>query len=468
VPFPTYLSGMGLQIPFDNTYVTLPERFYTRQGATPVRDPQLFAFNAPLAQALGMDGTGDRVELARVFAGNTAPPGAEPLAQLYAGHQFGGFSPQLGDGRALLLGEVETAQGRFDIQLKGSGPTPYSRMGDGRAWVGPVIREYLMSEAMAAMGVPTTRALAAVTTGEPVLREDGPMPGAILTRVAASHIRVGTFQAFAARDDRDALQRLTDYTIARHFPNADGPMGLLQAMMEVQADLVARWMAIGFIHGVMNTDNAALSGETIDYGPCAFMDRYHPDTVLSSIDRQGRYAYSNQPPIAHWNIAQFASALVPIMGDEDEAVAELTEAIKAFPPLYEAAWLRHFGAKFGLADATPDDRPLIEAFLTHMAHEGLDFTNTFAALPTVPEGMEDWARRWQARGPDMDLVVRTNPQVIPRLHRIEAVIAAAVAGDFAPFDEMLSVVTAPYAKADTRHTAPPAEQERVTRTFCGT
>lgn len=459
---------MGVQIPFDNTYATLPERFYTRQGATPVRAPALFAFNAPLAQSLGIADGADHSALAQVFSGNATPPGAAPLAQLYAGHQFGGFSPQLGDGRALLLGEVATEAGRVDIQLKGSGPTPYSRMGDGRAWVGPVIREYLMSEAMAALGVPTTRALAAVTTGEQVLREDGPMPGAILTRVAASHIRVGTFQVFAARADRDALQRLTDYTLARHFPQAEGPMGLLQGLMEVQADLVARWMSIGFIHGVMNTDNMALSGETIDYGPCAFMDAYHPDTVLSSIDRQGRYAYSNQPPIAHWNIAQFASALVPIMGDEDRAVEDLTEAIKAFPALYEAAWLRHFGAKFGLAEATPDDRPLIEAFMTHLARQGLDFTNTFAALPKVPAGLEDWARDWQARGPDLDLMARSNPRVIPRLHRIEAVIAAAVAGDFAPFDEMLAVVTNPFSEAGAEFSAPPAPNERVTRTFCGT
>ncbi|PWG18249.1 protein adenylyltransferase SelO [Salibaculum griseiflavum] len=459
---------MTLSIPFDNSYATLPDRFYTRQGAAPVREPRLFAFNDALARTLGLEGFDDPAELAEIFAGNTLPEGAAPLAQLYAGHQFGGFSPQLGDGRALLLGEVATGTGRFDIQLKGSGPTPYSRMGDGRAWVGPVIREYLMSEAMAAIGVPTTRALAAVTTGEPVLREDGPLPGAILTRVAASHIRVGTFQVFAARADRDALQQLTDYTIARHFPRAGGPMGLLHALMEVQADLVAHWMSIGFIHGVMNTDNMAISGETIDYGPCAFMDAYHPNTVFSSIDRQGRYAYSNQPPIAHWNIAQFASALVPIMGDEDKAVDDLTEAIKAFPPLYEAAWLRHFGAKFGLAEATPDDRPLIEEFLTHMAQEGLDFTNTFAALPDVPAGLQDWARRWQARGPDMDLVARSNPRVIPRLHRIEAVIQSAVADDFAPFDEMLSVVTDPFAPADPLYTAPPAPEERVSRTFCGT
>ncbi|NBD28485.1 MAG: YdiU family protein [Alphaproteobacteria bacterium] len=459
---------MDLQIPFDNSYAALPDKFYTRLSATPVGAPRLFAFNAPLAHELGISGLDDRTALTQVFAGNVLPDGAAPLAQVYAGHQFGGFSPQLGDGRALLLGEVETGAGRFDIQLKGSGPTPYSRMGDGRAWVGPVIREYLMSEAMAALGVPTTRALAAVTTGEPVLREDGPLPGAILTRVAASHIRVGTFQVFAARADRDALQRLTDYTIARHFPDAHGPMGLLHKLMEVQAELVAHWMSIGFIHGVMNTDNMAISGETIDYGPCAFMDAYHPNTVFSSIDRQGRYAYANQPPIAHWNIAQFASALVPIMGDEDKAVADLTEAIKAFPPLYEAAWLRRFGAKLGLADATPDDRPLIEDFLTHMAQEGLDFTNTFAALPDVPAGLKDWARRWQARGPDMDLVARSNPQVIPRLHRIEAVIQSAVTDDFAPFDEMLSVVTDPYSQADPLYTARPAPEERVARTFCGT
>jgi len=460
---------MTLSIPFDNSYARLPARFFTRQPADPVREPRLIAFNAALAAELGLTGTEDAAALAQVFAGNALPDGAEPLAQLYAGHQFGGFSPQLGDGRALLLGEVVTRQGRFDIQLKGSGRTPYSRMGDGRAWIGPVIREYLMSEAMAALGVPTTRALAAVTTGERVVRENGPMPGAILTRVATSHIRIGTFQAFAARADRDALQGLTDYTIARHCPDADGPAGLIEHLMSVQAELVAQWMALGFIHGVMNTDNMALSGETIDYGPCAMMDTYHPNTVFSAIDTQGRYAYTNQPAIAHWNIAQFASALVPIMPDETAAIEEFTTLINRFPALYQAAWLRRFGAKLGLADPQDDDRALIEELLTHMAQEGLDFTKTFAALPdTVPAGLEDWAARWRARDPDDALMRQANPLVIPRLHRIEAVINAAVAGDMAPFDQMLSVVTRPFEAAEPLYTAPPAPEERVSRTFCGT
>ncbi|MEM7710432.1 MAG: YdiU family protein, partial [Pseudomonadota bacterium] len=299
---------------FDNSYARLPERFYTRMPPTGVAGPSWIASNEGLAQEMGLDPEGLR-DAVEVFAGNRVPDGAAPLAQLYAGHQFGGWSPQLGDGRAILLGEHVRGDRRWDVALKGSGPTPYSRMGDGRAAIGPVVREYLVSEAMHALGVPTTRALAAVTTGETVLREDGPLPGAVLTRVASSHIRVGTFQVFAARDDVEGLAALLDHALARHAPGADGPMGLLRHVMAVQARLVARWMGLGFVHGVMNTDNMSIAGETIDYGPCAFLEVYHPDTVFSSIDQFGRYAWKNQPDIALWNLAQLATALLPLMGE---------------------------------------------------------------------------------------------------------------------------------------------------------
>ena len=300
-------------IPFENSYVNLPARFYTQQSALPVRAPHLIRFNRDLAAELGISDASE-TELAGIFSGNQLPEGASPLAQVYAGHQFGGFSPQLGDGRALLLGEVIDRNGRRrDIQLKGSGPTPYSRMGDGRAWLGPVLREYVVSEAMHALGLPTTRALAAILTGEPVYREAGGLPGAVLTRVAASHLRVGTFQFFAARRDLDGLRTLYDYTVARHYPHVEGPAHLLAEVIRAQARLVAGWLSIGFIHGVMNTDNTTISGETIDYGPCAFMDVYHPQTVFSSIDTRGRYAYDNQAHVIVWNMAQLATALVPLM-----------------------------------------------------------------------------------------------------------------------------------------------------------
>src|SRR6056297_3571771 len=312
-----YIGDMTLQIPFDNSYATLPDGFFARVTPEPVKAPSLIAINAPLAHDLGIDGLDDP-NLADVFAGNALPEGAAPLAQLYAGHQFGQFNPQLGDGRAILLGEVLGRDGlRRDIQLKGSGPTPYSRMGDGRAWLGPVLREYVVSEAMHALGIPTTRALAAVETGEPVYREDGALPGAVLTRVAASHLRVGTFQIFAARGEGAHLKTLTDYAIARHYPDAEGPMGLLTAVRDAQARLIAQWMGVGFIHGVMNTDNCAISGETIDYGPCAFMDEFDPKQVFSSIDCHGRYAYANQPVIAHWNLARLAETLLARI-DTDE------------------------------------------------------------------------------------------------------------------------------------------------------
>ncbi|MFP4274332.1 MAG: protein adenylyltransferase SelO [Paracoccaceae bacterium] len=473
---------MTLHIPFDNSYAALPEGFFARQAPTPVRAPRLLAFNRPLADLLGIRAD-DEEDLARVFAGNALPEGAAPLAQLYAGHQFGQFNPQLGDGRALLLGEVVGHDGlRRDIQLKGSGRTPFSRMGDGRAWLGPVLREYLVSEAMAALGIPTTRALAAVATGEPVLREDGPLPGAVLARVAASHIRVGTFQAFAARRDIAALRRLLDYTLARHYPEAEGPAGLLDGVIEAQARLVADWMAVGFIHGVMNTDNCALSGETIDYGPCAFMDDYHPQTVFSSIDRMGRYAFGSQPQIVVWNMAQLASALVPLMPDQEAAIARFTEAVHAMPARIEAEWLARFRAKLGLTRTEAGDAALIEDLLTLMAEQGADFTNTFRGLIdgtaraqfTDPAAFDTWQTRWRTRlagEPDPEARMRrANPSVIPRNHRVEQMIQAAVAGDMAPFERMMAVLAAPFEDqpeaAELKR--PPAPDERVHATFCGT
>ncbi|ROT98581.1 protein adenylyltransferase SelO [Histidinibacterium lentulum] len=462
---------MTARIPFDNSYARLPERFYTALDPTPVTTPELIAFNESLAAELGIDVAGlSRAELARLFSGNELPEGAQPLAQVYAGHQFGHWNPQLGDGRAILLGEAVGPAGRRDIQLKGSGRTPYSRMGDGRAWLGPVLREYVMSEAMAAMGVPTTRALAAVSTGETVLREMA-FPGAILTRVAQSHIRVGTFQFFAARGDVEALARLADHVRERHYPDAKDVPQLIDAVMKAQGELVAHWMSLGFIHGVMNTDNMAVSGETIDYGPCAFMDAYHPDTVFSSIDQFGRYAYANQPQIAVWNIAQLASALLPLMPDEEAAVEEFTGIVNRFGEVYQAAWRRRFGAKLGLALETPD---LAEALLTLMAKDGADFTNVFRRLPDARdefmdrEAFDAWRATWESEGPDADLMARSNPQVIPRLHRIEQAIQAGLGGDLRVFERLLSAVTQPFKKPEDYYTRPPATEERVARTFCGT
>ena len=466
---------MTLHVPFDNSYARLPARMFAALPPTPVAAPALIAVNDDLARLLRIDPVALRSAPGiQMLAGNALADGAQPIAQAYAGHQFSHWNPQLGDGRAILLGEVVGLDGiRRDIQLKGAGPTPYSRSGDGRAWLGPVLREYLVSEAMFALGVPTTRALAAVTTGDIVYRE-ARLPGAILTRVAQSHIRVGTFQFFAARGDIEALQALTNHVIARHYPGVDGPAGLLDAMMARQAGLIAQWMALGFVHGVMNTDNCSVAGETIDYGPCAFVDTYHPNAVFSSIDRQGRYAFGNQPQIALWNIAQFATALVPLMADKDPAIDQFTAIINRFSDLYQAHWLARFGAKIGL-EATPDDLPLIEALLTMMAQSEADFTNTFRALGTERArdqfldraGFDAWETLWLARGPDLALMARTNPAVIPRTHLIEAAIQAGVNGDLGPFHAMLAAVTMPFTE-NPAYATPPTDANRVSQTFCGT
>ena len=470
-----------MTIAFDNSYARLPERFYARQTPVPVASPSIIAVNEKLAHELGIDPDWLRANPG-MLTGNALPEGASPLAQAYAGHQFGGWVPQLGDGRAVLLGEVVAPSGRrVDIALKGSGQTPFSRRGDGRAWVGPVIREYILSEAMAALGVPTTRALAAVRTGETVWREQ-PHPGAVFTRVAASHIRVGTFQYFAARNDIEGLRLLTDHVIARHYPDATSPLDLLERVIAAQARLIARWMSLGFIHGVMNTDNMAISGETIDYGPCAFMDGYNPAKVFSSIDQHGRYAFHNQPNIAVWNLAQFASCLIPLMGEEGPAVEAATEALNHFPDHYEAEWLRLYRAKVGITRADPGDAELIETLLARMAAQRADFTRTFRGLATglaaaefaEPEGFEAWARDWRDRlraETDPDAVMRAaNPAYIPRNHRVEEAIQATVQGDDAPFHRLNAVLAEPFREqigAEVYGLAP-REEEEVRRTFCGT
>ncbi|MCF6315273.1 MAG: YdiU family protein [Marinosulfonomonas sp.] len=479
---------MSVTIPFDNSYARLPAPFYTRISPSPVRAPKLVALNAALGAELGLDIAQLQSPAGvAVLSGSATPKGAEPLAQVYAGHQFGGFSPQLGDGRAMLLGEVIDANDiHQDIQLKGSGRTPYSRGGDGRAWLGPVLREYVVSEAMAAMGIPTTRALAAVTTGQDVMREEL-LPGAVLTRIATSHIRVGTFQFFAARRDLDSLQTLTNFTIARHYPDADGPMALFAAVVRRQASLIARWIGVGFIHGVMNTDNTHVGGITIDYGPCAFMDTYHPARVYSSIDRMGRYAFNKQSEIIVWNLAQLATSLIPLMGkDTDASVNEATKVLHGFTDLYRAAWLTEFRAKLGLKLAQNGDEALINDLLERMAAQQADFTNTFRALAggnardqfTDPAVFDDWSTRWQARlaleGTTADeqqaLIRATSPALIPRNHRVEEMIQAAVAGDYAPFERLNAALAQPFEDVSEYDDLkrPPTGEEEVTQTFCGT
>ncbi|KAA8609080.1 hypothetical protein AL036_05025 [Salipiger aestuarii] len=473
---------MTLHIPFDNSYARLPASFHTRLKPQSVSAPTLVAYNAGLGAELGITGTDDP-RLAAIFAGNVMPDGADPLSQIYAGHQFGGFAPQLGDGRAHLLGEVIDTQGtRRDIQLKGSGRTPYSRRGDGRAWLGPVLREYVISEAMHALGVPTTRALAAVRTGDMILRETGPVPGAILTRVAASHIRVGHFEFFASRDMIPELRQLFDHTVSRHYPDASDPQALLQQVCDRQAALVAHWMSLGFIHGVMNTDNCTLSGETIDYGPCAFMDAYDPQQVFSSIDRNGRYAYAAQAEIIVWNMAQLASALIPLMPDQDAAVQSFTRIVHGMADTLSRHWMSRFAAKLGIAAPRKEDAPLIGAFLKLMQSGQADFTNAFRALLTDgardqfsdPAAFDAWETGWRQRlesEPDPEgLMRRSNPAVIPRNHRIEQMIVAATHGDDRAFHHLNTVLARPYDDHPDAEalTQPPLPEEIVPATYCGT
>ena len=496
-----YLDGMTVHFPFQNTYAALPDGFFARVAPTPVAAPRLIKLNRPLAVRLGLDpDLLESPEGAEILAGKRLPDGAQPIAMAYAGHQFGHFVPQLGDGRAILLGEVIDIDGiRRDIQLKGSAPTPFSRRGDGRAALGPVLREYIVSEAMAALGIPTTRSLAATITGESVMRETV-LPGAVLTRVASSHIRVGTFQYFAARGDTEGVRRLADHAIARHYPQAaqaERPYhALLEGVIARQAELVARWLQVGFIHGVMNTDNTSISGETIDYGPCAFMDHYDPAAVFSSIDEQGRYAYANQPRIALWNLTRLAECLLPLFSDDkDKAIEEAQSVLAEFPGKFTAAYQSGLRQKIGLFTARDGDEALVQDLLDAMAKNNADFTLTFRRLSAAaedaardqdvralfadPVAYDEWVVRWRQRtGEEPQTpteragVMRTvNPAFIPRNHRIEAVIQAAVArDDYAPFEELLAVLAKPYEEqqAFADYANPPEPHQRVLQTFCGT
>jgi uncharacterized protein YdiU (UPF0061 family) len=477
----------------EHTYSELPQLFHAPATPAVVREPQLAVFNRSLAVMLGLDpGALDGPAGAAIFAGNALPEGARPIAQAYAGHQYGHFTP-LGDGRAILLGEQITPAGdRVDIQLKGAGQTRFSRRGDGRAALGPMLREYIISEAMYALGIPTTRSLAVVKTGESVFRETA-LEGAVLTRVAASHIRVGTMQWAAAHDDRHALRALADYTRARHYPElTDSPGGvdiaMFDAIVERQARLLARWQLVGFIHGVMNTDNMALSGETIDYGPCAFMDAYNPATVFSSIDHGGRYAYGNQPSIAQWNLARLAEAMLPLFDpDFDRAVERATAALNRFPELFGQYWLDGMRSKLGLFTREDTDKALADDLLAWMQRRSADFTNTFRSLSTgrlvedlatADTDVEAWhlrlmARRGQqpqSRAEAETLMQRHNPAFIPRNHNVEAALEAATsAGDYSLMTQLLDVLARPYDHSrDLPSFSAPGPADRAYQTFCGT
>ncbi|WP_342041915.1 protein adenylyltransferase SelO [Bacillus sp. OTU2372] len=478
---------------FDNSYSHLPESFFTRQNPGPVNSPKLVILNEPLAEELGLEISALQSEEGiAAFAGNQIPEGAEPLAQAYAGHQFGHFT-MLGDGRAVLIGEQITPKGeRVDIQLKGSGRTPYSRGGDGRAALGPMLREYIISEAMHGLGIPTTRSLAVVTTGETIIRETL-LPGAILTRVAASHIRVGTFQYAAGRGEIDDLRALADYTIKRHYPNIKDNeykyVSLLREVIKRQAALIAKWQLVGFIHGVMNTDNMTISGETIDYGPCAFMDQYDPSTVFSSIDREGRYAYANQPYIGGWNLARFAETLLPLLHENQEQAVQLAqETISGFTQLYQTNWLTGMRGKLGIFNEEEQDESLFEELLNLMHKYQADYTNTFRSLTYAqyddnklfgqPEFLQ-WKERWQARlgrqketeEESNQLMQNSNPAVIPRNHRVEEALAAAVTqGDYSVMNELLQVLSNPYAHnpGQEEYCTLPEPSTRPYQTFCGT
>ncbi|NIK76653.1 uncharacterized protein YdiU (UPF0061 family) [Paenibacillus castaneae] len=478
---------------FDNSYSRLPDSFFTKQGPTPVRSPKLIILNDSLAASLGLNAEAlrndDGVE---VFAGNLIPEDALPLAQAYAGHQFGHFN-MLGDGRAVLLGEQITPSGeRVDIQLKGSGRTPYSRGGDGRAALGPMLREYIISEAMHALGIATTRSLAVVTTGESLIRETE-LPGAILTRVAASHIRVGTFQFAARWGMEENIRALADYTIQRHYSEMEADenryLSLLQEVIKRQAGLIAKWQLVGFIHGVMNTDNMSISGETIDYGPCAFMDVYNPATVFSSIDVQGRYAYGNQPHIAGWNLTRFAETLLPLLHDDEEQAIKLAEdALSEFTELYDRNWLAGMREKLGIFNEELEDESLVKSLLTMMEKYRADYTNTFRALTfdqcqdTELFGAAEfaqWHELWQSRldrqqesrDSSHQLMRSSNPALIPRNHRVEEALDAAVKqGDYSVMKRLLHALSTPYAHSTEQadYTTLPALSSRPYQTFCGT
>jgi len=485
-PAPITPSPSGWNL--DHSYARLPEMLHEHLEPTPVREPRMVVFNHVLAQSLGLNAAA-LAERAAIFAGNELPEGAAPLAQAYAGHQYGHFTG-LGDGRAILLGEQLTpTEERYDVQLKGSGPTPFSRRGDGRAALGPMLREYIISEAMYALGIPTTRSLAVVTTGEKVFRQES-LPGAVLTRIAASHIRVGTFEWAAAHGDRVALQALADYTLQRHYPElaaTEAPyLALLESVMERQARLIAQWQCVGFIHGVMNTDNVALSGETIDYGPCAFMDAFDPATVFSSIDRNGRYAYGNQPQIAQWNLARLAEALLPLLHAEEKQAVEIANAsIEGFKTTFERHWLAGMRAKLGLFNEEAEDRALIESLLTWMRDQKADFTNTFRSLnpveavPPNDPAFATWHEKWQARlkrqPQSVDEVQQRmrahNPAVIPRNHKVEEALAAAQErGDLGVMQRLLEVLAKPYEEGaqQTEYRMPSGLAPGAYQTFCGT
>lgn len=488
------------ELAFDNSHARLPERFFARVAPVPVRDPRLIRVNHELAAELGLDPDWlSSPQGVQMLAGNQVAPGSEPLAQAYSGHQFGHFAGTLGDGRAVLLGEVVDRAGRRrDIQLKGSGPTPFSRRGDGRAALGPVLREYVVGEAMAALGIPTTRALAAVTTGETVARETM-LPGAVLARVASSHVRVGTFQYLAAAGDDEGVRLLADYVIVRHYSeaaSAERPYrALLDAVIAAQADLVAQWLLVGFIHGVMNTDNASIAGETIDYGPCAFVDAYDPATVFSSIDRMGRYAYGNQPAMAQWNLARFAETILPLLdADGTRAVADAQDALGAFGQRFKHAYHEGLRQKIGLSTARDGDVELAGDLLNLMAEQAVDFTLLFRRLGDVdlpgggqavrnlfadPTAFDSWTARWRERlgQEEEDPATRraamhaVNPAFVPRNHRIAAAIAAAVEReDYGPFQELLTVLSNPYRDQPefSAYAEPPQAHERILATFCGT
>ena len=486
-------------IAFDNSYARLPEKFYANVPPAIVPDAKLIRLNVKLAETLGLNITWlASSEGLAMLSGNGLPEGAEPLAQAYAGHQFGGWVPQLGDGRAILLGEVISVEGkRQDIQLKGSGRTPFSRGGDGKAALGPVLREYVVSEAMAALGVPTTRALAAVTTGESVQRESA-LPGAILTRVAASHVRVGTFQYFYAQSDIEAIRQLADHVIARHYPEAqvaDNPYkAFLEGVVAAQAKLIAQWMQLGFIHGVMNTDNMTVSGETIDYGPCAFMDAFHPEKVFSSIDRLGRYAWNHQPVAGHWNLARLAETLLPILSTNLEEAKALAEGvIDTFSSQFTEHYTEGFVAKLGLSSVTEGHETMIESTLKTLAEEKVDFTLFFRHLTKVAAGgeteelaslfesaeaFEKWFSRWHEhaqgtedeRADSLKVMAGVNPIIVPRNHRVEEAIQQAQQGDFTAFSRLVEATAQPFADrpefADLEEA--PTSDQIVCETFCGT